>query len=323
MDAAVFTNLSQDHLDFHGDMQAYWAAKKRLFTEYLASGPKAGQALAVVNVDSPHGRELAAQLTRRVVAVGSAGDCSVRIERMNCSLQGIRGRIDVGGHSVEVRSPLVGRHNVENMLCAAGAATALGISPETIAAGIASVACVPGRLERVPGRGRRFVYVDYSHTPDALENALSALRPLSSGRLVCVFGCGGDRDRTKRPLMGAIAARLSDLAVVTSDNPRSEAPQAIIDEILPGVRAQGLAQVAPDQLAAVSTGKAFAAEPDRRRAIEAGIRAAQPGDMVLIAGKGHETYQIIGRQTLHFDDREEAARVLEALEGSPEPEAGS
>jgi UDP-N-acetylmuramyl tripeptide synthase len=158
------------------------------------------------------------------------------------------------------------------------------------------------------------VYVDYSHTPDALENALAALRALSPGRIVCVFGCGGDRDRTKRPIMGAIAARWSDRTVVTSDNPRSEAPGDIIEEILPGVRAQGLAEVSPEKLAAVSAGKAFAAEPDRARAIEAGIRAAQPGDMVLIAGKGHETYQVVGQRTIHFDDREEAARVLELLE---------
>jgi UDP-N-acetylmuramyl-tripeptide synthetase len=316
MDAAVFTNLSQDHLDYHGDMQAYWAAKKRLFTEYLPSGPKAERAVAVINADSPHGRELAAQLARRVVRVGTAVGCSVRGEGMTCSLRGIRGRIDVDGHPVEVSSPLVGRHNVENMLCAAGAATALGMAPEAIAAGIASLAFVPGRLERVHGRGGRFVYVDYSHTPDALENALTALRALSSGRIVCVFGCGGDRDRTKRPIMGAIAARLSDLAVVTSDNPRSEDPRAIIEEILPGVRAQGLAEVDPEKLAAVPAGKAFAAEPDRRRAIEAGIRAAQPGDMVLIAGKGHETYQVIGNRTIHFDDREEAARVLAELEGT-------
>ena len=242
--------------------------------------------------------------------------CNVRGERMTCSLRGIRGRIDVDGHPVEVSSPLVGRHNVENMLCAAGAATALGMAPEAIAAGIASLACVPGRLERVHGRGDRFVYVDYSHTPDALENALTALRALSSGRIVCVLGCGGDRDRTKRPIMGAIAARLSDLAVVTSDNPRSEDPRAIIEEILPGVRAQGLAEVDPEKLAAVPAGKTFAAEPDRRRAIEAGIRAAQPGDMVLIAGKGHETYQVIGNRTIHFDDREQAARVLAELEGT-------
>ena len=315
MDAAVFTNLSQDHLDYHGDMPAYWAAKKRLFTEYLPAGPKAGRAVAVINADSPHGRELAAQLAGRVVRVGTGDGCGVRGAKTTCRLDGIRGAIDVGGRGFEFRSPLVGRHNVENILCAAGAATALGVAPEAIAAGIASLECVPGRLERVANRSGRFVYVDYSHTPDALENALAALRALSPGRIVCVFGCGGDRDRSKRPIMGAIAARWSDLAVVTSDHPRSEEPEVIIGEILPGVRAQGLAEVAPEKLAAVATGKAFAAEPDRRRAIEAGIRAARPGDMVLIAGKGHETYQVLGPRTIHFDDREEAARVLERLEG--------
>jgi UDP-N-acetylmuramyl-tripeptide synthetase len=323
MDAAVFTNLSQDHLDYHGDMQAYWAAKKRLFTEYLASGPKADRALAVINADSPHGRELAAQLARPVVSVGTGGGCTVRGERVTCSLQGIRGSIDAAGHPLEFSSRLVGRHNVENILCAAGAATALGIAPESIAEGLGSLACVPGRLERVDSRGGRFVYVDYSHTPDALENALTALRALSSGRIVCIFGCGGDRDRTKRPVMGAIAARLSDLTVVTSDNPRSEDPRAIIEEILPGVRALGLVQVDPEQLEAVPAVKAFATEPDRRRAIEAGIRAAQRGDMVLIAGKGHETYQVIGKRTIHFDDREEAARVLEEMEGNSKREARS
>jgi UDP-N-acetylmuramyl tripeptide synthase len=144
-----------------------------------------------------------------------------------------------------------------------------------------------------------------------------ALRQLASGRLICVFGCGGDRDRTKRPVMGAIAARLSDRVVVTSDNPRTEEPRAIIEEILPGVREQGLVQVDADQLGSASAGKAFAAQPDRRRAIEAGIRAARPGDTVLIAGKGHETYQVIGQHTIHFDDREEAQRVLDQLERNP------
>ena len=158
------------------------------------------------------------------------------------------------------------------------------------------------------------MYVDYSHTPDALENALCALRELSDRRIICVFGCGGDRDRTKRPRMGAIAARWSDRVVVTSDNPRSEDPQAIIEEILPGLRTQGLAQVNAEQLPAFAAGKAFAAEPDRRRAIEAALRTAHAGDTVLIAGKGHETYQVIGSRTIHFDDREEAAAILEKLE---------
>ena len=314
MDVGVFTNLSQDHLDYHGTMPAYWATKKRLFTQHLSAGPKAGRAASVINTDSPYGRELAAQLASRVIRVGTGEGCAVRGQHMTCSLQGIRGVLVLDRGRMDFVSQLVGRHNVENILCAVGAITALGLPPEAIRSGIAALTCVPGRLERVATRSGRFVYVDYSHTPDALENALLALRELASGRLICVFGCGGDRDRTKRPIMGAIAARLSDLAVVTSDNPRTEDPRAIIDEILPGVRQQGLTQVDAEQLGSVSAGKVFAAEPDRRRAIEAGIRAARPGDTVLIAGKGHETYQVIGQRTIHFDDREEAARVLTQLE---------
>jgi UDP-N-acetylmuramyl-tripeptide synthetase len=317
MDVAVFTNLSQDHLDYHGTMQAYWETKKRLFTEHLTAGPKAGRAVAVINTDSAHGRELAALLASRVVRVGTGESCEVRGEHMTCSLQGIRGVLALHRTRMDVGSQLVGRHNIENILCAVGASTALGLPAEAIRSGIAALACVPGRLERVATRSGRFVYVDYSHTPDALENALVALRQLASGRLICVFGCGGDRDRTKRPVMGAIAARLSDRVVVTSDNPRTEEPRAIIEEILPGVREQGLVQVDADQLGSASAGKAFAAQPDRRRAIEAGIRAARPGDTVLIAGKGHETYQVIGQHTIHFDDREEAQRVLDQLERNP------
>jgi UDP-N-acetylmuramyl-tripeptide synthetase len=323
MDVAVFTNLSQDHLDYHGTMQAYWETKKRLFTEQLAVGPKAGRAVAVVNTDSPYGRELGELLNCRVVRIGTHEGCTVRAEHMTCNLQGIRGVLALERARMDITSQLVGRHNVENILCAVGAATALGLPPEAIQGGIAGLACVPGRLERVATRSGRCVYVDYSHTPDALENALTALRELSSGRIICIFGCGGDRDRGKRPIMGAIAARLSELAIVTSDNPRTEDPQAIIAEILPGVREQGLIRVDADQLGSVSAGKAFAAEPNRRRAIEAGIRAARPGDTVLIAGKGHETYQVIGRRTIHFDDREEAARVLNQLEEGSKREAES
>ncbi len=314
LDVAVFTNLSQDHLDFHGDMPSYGCAKKRLFTTYLPAGPKSGRATAVINVENAFGRELAGQLPGRVVRVGSEEGCEVRGTDIRCGFEGIHGRRAIGRRSIEFGSPLVGRYNLENILCAAGAAAALGMSPEAITAGIAALACVPGRLERVVSRNARPVYVDYSHTPDALANALAALRELAPGRLICIFGCGGDRDRSKRPRMGAIAARGSDVVVVTSDNPRSEDPQSIIEEILPGLRSQGLTQVHPAQLPALAGGKAFAAEPDRRRAIEAGIRAARPGDMVLIAGKGHETYQVLGHRTIHFDDREEAATVLEQLE---------
>jgi UDP-N-acetylmuramyl-tripeptide synthetase len=314
IDVGVFTNLSQDHLDFHGSMPAYWATKKRLFTHVLPSGPKADRAVAVVNVDSVHGRELAEQMALPVIRTGLRPDCSVRGEHMVCDPLGIRGAIAFGAQRVDMRSGLVGRHNIENLLCAAGTGMALGIDPQVIAAGLASVHRVPGRLERVESRSGRWVYVDYSHTPDALENALLSLRALTAGRMICVFGCGGDRDRTKRPIMGAIAARLSDLAIATSDNPRTEDPLAILGQIVPGIRAEGVPQIDACGIAGPSGGKGFVVEPDRRKAISLGIRAARPGDAVLIAGKGHEPYQIIGLRAIHFDDREEAAAVLESLE---------
>ncbi len=317
LDVAVFTNLSQDHLDFHGDMGAYWAAKKRLFTHYLASGEKAGQAKAVVNTDTAHGAELAGTLTLPVLTAGTRAGATLRGESIVCTLKGVRGTIAAAGAVFDFDSPLVGRHNVENILCAAGAAWAVGVPPRAIRAGIEAVAHVPGRLERVADPGGRFVYVDYAHTPDALENVITALRALTSERVICVFGCGGDRDRGKRPQMGAIAARGSDLAVVTSDNPRSEKPEAIIEEILPGMRAAGAAEC-PDPGTPAPTGKrCFVVEPDRRRAIGLAIRAARPGDTVLIAGKGHETYQIVGRSVLAFDDRDEARRALARREGPP------
>jgi UDP-N-acetylmuramoyl-L-alanyl-D-glutamate--2,6-diaminopimelate ligase len=312
MDAAVFTNLSQDHLDYHGDMTAYWRAKKRLFTEHLTDGPKAGRATAVLNTDNRYGRELARELPGKVIRVGSTPDCAVQATDTACRLDGIHGTLILPGERFTFDSPLVGRHNVENILCAAGAAAALGIPAGAIRAGIAALSHVPGRLERVGGGGDRRVFVDYSHTPDALENALSALRAIGAPRIICVFGCGGDRDRTKRPMMGAISARLSDLSVVTSDNPRSEPPEAIISEILPGLHSAGAVETAAG---GPHGGKRFIVEPDRRRAIEIALAAAGPGDTVLIAGKGHETYQIIGPRTIHFDDREEAAAVLERLEG--------
>jgi len=314
IDVGVFTNLSQDHLDYHGSMPAYWATKKRLFTHYLPSGPKAGRAVAVINADNAYGRELAHQLAYRVIRTGTRADCSVRGEHWACDLQGLRGSIALAGQSIDIRSRLVGRHNIENLLCAAGAGMALGIAPHKIRAGLEAVACVPGRLERVESRDQRWVYVDYSHTPDALENALSALQALATGRIICIFGCGGDRDRTKRPIMGAIAARRSDLTIATSDNPRTEDPAAILKQIVPGILSQGVQEANARDIAALADRKAFVVEPDRRKAIDLGIRAARPGDTVLIAGKGHETYQIIGQQSVHFDDREEAARVLAALE---------
>jgi UDP-N-acetylmuramyl-tripeptide synthetase len=314
-DAAVFTNLSQDHLDFHGDMQSYWSSKKSLFTEYLNRGPKKESAVAVINCSDPKGAELANMLSRRIIRTGSAPACQIKAETSRYQLVGTNGRVTTPQGSFDFKTPLVGTHNVENILSAAGAASALNIAPETIKAGIEALVAIPGRLESIENTSGRFVYVDYAHTPDALENAASALKAIAPARIICVFGCGGDRDKEKRPLMGAIVARLCDLSVVTSDNPRSEDPAAIIDQILPGIRqAQGVRYSARD-LKTESGKKGYIVEPDRRRAIELAIKVSRPDDAVLIAGKGHETYQIIGKKRIDFDDREEARKALRAVKG--------
>ena len=312
-DVAVFTNLSQDHLDFHGNMQAYWASKKKLFTEYLTRGPKRERALAVINCDDPRGRELADSLSIPVVKTGSNADCEIKAENYQCELIGTSGKAATPGGSFDFKTPLVGVHNVENILNAAGIGSALNIAPHIIRQGIEALSAIPGRLESITNNTGRFVYVDYAHTPDALENAVSAIKEIAPARIICVFGCGGDRDLKKRPLMGEIAARLGDLSIVTSDNPRSEDPLAIIEQILPGVRQAAGVEYSSRDLAAGFEKKGFVVEPNRRRAIELGIHASRPDDAVLIAGKGHETYQILGDTTIDFDDRVEARKVLNKL----------
>jgi UDP-N-acetylmuramyl-tripeptide synthetase len=312
-DAAVFTNLSQDHLDFHGDMQSYWSCKKRLFTEYLMQGPKTDTAVAIVNCDDSRGEELARGLSLPVIRTGSSAPCEIKDETSRYGIMGTEGRVSTPQGSFDFKTPLVGIHNVANILSATGVAAALKIPLTAIKTGVESLLAIPGRLERIDNSGQRFVYVDYAHTPDALKNALSALKQIAPARIICVFGCGGDRDREKRPLMGEIVARLCDLAIVTSDNPRSENPSAIIDQILPGIEAAGGIQFSEQDLKTGPAQKGYVVEPDRRHAIELAIMAACPQDVVLIAGKGHETYQILGPTTIHFDDREEARKALSNL----------
>ena len=312
-DVGVFTNLSQDHLDFHGDMQSYWASKKRMFTEYLTTGPKKETASAVVNCEDPRGRELVSTLTMPVVRTGSAPDCEIQSVDFKCNLVGTIGKVATPGGSFDFKTPLVGVHNVENILSATGVAAALNISPDTIKAGIETLSAIPGRLEPIENTTGRFVYVDYAHTPDALENAVTALKEIAPARIICVFGCGGDRDTKKRPLMGEIVARLCDLSIVTSDNPRTENPLTIIEQILPGIRKSDGFEYSATDLNSGFENKGYAVEPDRRRAIALAILASRPDDAVLIAGKGHETYQILGTTTVPFDDREEARKVLQSI----------
>ena len=296
-EVAIFTNLTQDHLDFHTDMEDYFQAKLRLFTELTANGR------AIVNADDPYGKGVAAASTAPVWTYGIDQAADIRAEDVRISLEGVQFLVQTPSGSVEIRSSLVGRHNVYNILAAIGVGLQLGISLSVIAQGISRLVNVPGRFERVE-RGQPFtVVVDYAHTDDALYRLLSTAQAVRTGRIITVFGCGGDRDRGKRPKMGRVAALYSDVVVVTSDNPRTEDPGAIIGEIEPGVKA-GLKEA--------GRGRYFI-RPDRREAIETAVREAHPGDLVLIAGKGHEDYQVIGTTKYPFDDRVVAREVLETL----------
>ncbi|MEZ6188865.1 MAG: UDP-N-acetylmuramoyl-L-alanyl-D-glutamate--2,6-diaminopimelate ligase [Planctomycetota bacterium] len=293
---AVFTNLSRDHLDYHGSLEAYGDAKARLF-EGLAPGRP-----CVLNVGDPFSAALARRTRGRVVTYGWErrvwSDADVAAQLVDEELAGTRIRLRLGGRELPLFLPLVGPFNVENALAAAAAAWGLGVEPEAIAHALEASQGVPGRLERVPGpAGSPTVLVDYAHTPDALTRVVETLRPLTPGRLLVVFGCGGDRDRGKRPLMGRAVERAADLALLTSDNPRSEDPQAILDEVLAGCER-------PDDVAA---------DPDRRRSIRVALEVAGPEDVVLIAGKGHEQGQIVGDTTFPFDDRQVAAQLLRGI----------
>ena len=285
-DAAVFTNLTRDHLDYHGSMEAYAAAKARLFE---ARGVKH----RIVNVDDEYGRELARRFPD-AIAYGTRGKPRILASKIALSDAGVRFHVDCEWGRGEVRAGVLGAFNVSNLLAVLATLVAAGLSFDDAVAAIATLEPVPGRLEKVGGGSMPLVVVDYAHTPDALEKALEALRPaVAAGhKLACVFGCGGDRDPGKRPLMGGVAARLADQVVVTSDNPRSEAPAAIIAQVMAGVR-----------------GKAEAIE-DRQVAIFSAVHQATAGDVVLLAGKGHETYQEIAGVRHPFDDREVARAAL-------------
>jgi UDP-N-acetylmuramoyl-L-alanyl-D-glutamate--2,6-diaminopimelate ligase len=305
---AAFTNLTQDHLDFHETMEAYRDAKTRLFREQIRPG-----GTAVVNVDdpsAPHFLEAARAAGARPLRVSrkAAADVDLHVESAHSDLSGTRARLRLPSGPLEIELPLLGDFNVENLLVASGAAAALGVGPGAIRLGAARCPQVPGRVERVdPGRpDLPTVLVDYAHTPDAVDKLLRTVRPLARGRLLTVFGCGGDRDRRKRGPMAEAVARWSDRAVATSDNPRTEDPARILDDVVAGLGA--MHRVAAEQLSRCDAG--YAVVIDRRAAIELAISIAEPRDTVVIAGKGHEDYQIVGDERLPFDDRVEARRAL-------------
>jgi len=289
--AAVFTNLSQDHFDFHKDFEDYFAAKRILFDQIDRT-----RKTAIVNIDDEYGRRLANELGDCVVSFGRGANADIHpLAGFEISVRGLNGRVVTPAGEVRIESRLLGAPNLYNWLGAIGAAQAVGIDVATIEAGIRNLAAVRGRFEYVESDGGPTVIVDYAHKPDALEKLLQAVRDLAKGRrVVLIVGCGGDRDKDKRPKMGAIAARLADYTILTSDNPRGEKPEAILDDIEAGMRgATNYARIA-----------------DRREAIRRAIAEASDEDVVVIAGKGHEPYQVIGDQVIHFDDREEAEREL-------------
>ncbi|MBD6614656.1 UDP-N-acetylmuramoyl-L-alanyl-D-glutamate--2,6-diaminopimelate ligase [Komarekiella sp. 'clone 1'] len=291
-EVGVFSNLTQDHLDYHSDMEDYFAAKALLFSPNYLKGR------AIINADDTYGKRLIASLNsdRWSYSVND-NSADLWMSDLNYEPNGVSGMLHTPKGNVAFRSPLVGQYNLENLLAAVGAVLHLGLDLELIVSVIPEFAGVPGRMERVQIIPEQdiSVIVDYAHTPDSLENLLKAARPFIPGKMICVFGCGGDRDRTKRPKMGKIAAYLADVAVVTSDNPRTEDPERILQDILAGI---------PETVKPIVNG-------DRATAIRTAILQAQPGDGVLLAGKGHEDYQILGTEKIHFDDREHARDALQ------------
>ncbi len=301
-DVGVFTNLTREHLDYHGTLSNYAVAKRRLFRGLAAAGDKTGK-VAVINQDDPYGASMAkAAHGVRVLTYGFARRAKVRAERLALSARGSRFHLVTPQGSVTISLALLGQHNVYNALAAAATAQCLGAGLATIRKGLEALRTVPGRMQRVPGPQPFSVIVVYAHTPDALEKILIATREITPGRLIIVFGCGGDRDRGKRAPMGEIAARLADQVVVTSDNPRSEDPRKIIREVLRGCQRVN------------RPGKpGLNVQVDRARAIQTALRLARRGDAVLIAGKGHEDYQIFRNRVAVFDDRDVARRQLAGL----------
>jgi UDP-N-acetylmuramoyl-L-alanyl-D-glutamate--2,6-diaminopimelate ligase len=291
--AAVFTNLSRDHFDFHRDFDDYFATKRMLFDQIDRS-----KQCAVINVDDDHGRRLAAELGATAMTFGRGAGCDIHpVSGFAPALDGLRGVLATPAGALRVESPLVGEPNLYNWMGAVGASIAAGVPLAAIESGIRALASVRGRFESVPSPDGPAVLVDYAHKPDALEKLLHAVRSLAEGlRVILVIGCGGDRDKGKRPEMGAIAGRLADFSILTSDNPRSESPEAIVRAIETGIE--------------TVEGAKWETVVDRREAIARAIGAAGSDDVVVIAGKGHENYQVVGDRVIHFDDREEVETVL-------------
>ncbi len=303
-DAGIFTNLTRDHLDFHGDMESYFAAKTRFFREFLpAGGKRTGIAL---NGDDPYGERLCGEFPS-ATTFGFSRFRDIHPEEMEMTWEGTRMLLSTPAGPLALRSSLIGAHNVSNIMAAVAGSLLLSVPPAEIAAGVAAAGTIPGRLEQIPNRRGLHLFVDYAHTPDGMDRVLSTLQGLTDGRLITVFGCGGNRDRGKRPEMGRVAALRSDIVIVTSDNPRGEDPASILAEIVPGLASEGFVEARGP--GAWRDGF-FCRETDRKAAIAMALSLAEAGDTVAVVGKGHEDVQIIGDRRLPFDDRQAVRDVL-------------
>lgn len=309
-DVGIFSNLTRDHLDYHVTMESYLEAKSRFFSDLLRPSQEKPRRRAVINMDDPYGEQIAGRCACPVITFGIKGECDVRPTGVTSSVNGICATMITPAGAFEFTSRLLGRFNLSNILAAAAAGVALDLPLQAIKSGIENHSTVPGRMERVENRRGVTCLVDYAHTGDALENVLATLKDIATGRIITLFGCGGDRDNGKRPIMGRIAAAMSDLAIVTSDNPRTEDPLSIMSQIKGGITPLALREYRPDELTDGFAEKGFTFLENRHEAILLAINLTRPGDILLLAGKGHEDYQIIGITKHHFDDREEAAAAF-------------
>jgi UDP-N-acetylmuramoyl-L-alanyl-D-glutamate--2,6-diaminopimelate ligase len=317
-DGAVFTNLTSEHLDYHQTLGRYFESKRRLFSESLMKSLKPGR-FAVTNHDDPRGEEIVKGISLPILRYGLNSSCDISARDIHSSFEGITCQIKTPNGEFPLHSKLIGRFNLYNILTAIATGFGMGLSLEILREGVEGLEGVSGRFEKVTNRRGIHIVVDYAHTDDALERVLLGLKdilnhsPQDDGKIITVFGCGGDRDRTKRPRMGKVAGKYSDLVLLTSDNPRTEDPLTIMDEVEKGLEALYLKEWDRNKLGAWRSEKRYLKIPDRKEAIRMAIQVAQPRDAVLIAGKGHEDYQIIGKQRIPFDDRVEARKALEEV----------
>ncbi len=317
-DSVIFTNLTSEHLDYHKTLEHYFESKRKLFSDYLMKGHKPRR-FAVTNGDDPRGEEMVGGVDLPVIRYGVSPSCKITADEVTSSFEGLSCRVKTPKGMISIHSKLIGDFNLYNILAAVAVGVGMDVPLEVLKEGVEGLEGVPGRFEKVKNEKGIHVVVDYAHTHDALEHVLLGLKRIlgrSSGndvKMITVFGCGGDRDRTKRPLMGEVAGRHSDLAILTSDNPRTEDPLAIMSEVERGLKSIPLEEHPSNEVELWRSKKGYLRIPDRREAIRMAIRLARPSDAVLIAGKGHEDYQIIGKKKFPFDDRVEAKEALEGM----------